>query len=288
MEKMRRGRRLATVTRQRVWSEFGTRVWRRILLWNTLAIIFLTIFNIVPQIRVARNAVESVSPGAWEVFFSVFGIIYAIIVGMLIVEALSRFNNLRALTEQELNAVEDVRDFLIYLDDDDEARPAIRASLLAYVNSVVKDEWPIMRNDPDKLDSDTSDQLFQLMKEVRGIKVGKEPSRVALESIINKVAELTTYRTDRIKRSVEYITFPLRLLILGLSIAIAGGLILMFTPLWLHLFMVIVTVTAMATLYELISDLNRPFGEAELWTISDESFRKVAEGLRMLQKDQDE
>ena len=35
----------------------------------------------------------------------------------------------------------------------------------------------------------------------------------------------------------------------------------------------------MATLYELISDLNRPFGEAQLWTISDKSFKKVARGL---------
>lgn len=268
------------VTKRRVWSEFGRKVWGCILTWNILAIIFLLIVEKVPQIRAARYAVESQAPGAWEVFFSVFGIIYAIIVGMFIVEALSRFNNLRALTEQELNAVEDIRDFLVYLDDNDAARPAIRASLLAYVNSVVKDEWPKMRSNPDHMDSDTSPQLYQLMKDVREIKIGKEPSRVALESIVNKIAELTTYRTDRIKRAVEYITFPLRLLILGLSFAIAGGLILMFTPLWLHLFMVIVTVTAMATLYELISDLNRPFGKAELWTISDESFKKVARGLR--------
>lgn len=276
------------VTKRKVWAEFGRKVWRQLFLWNILAIFLIVIVDRLPQIQTALYNIQPtkyIDSGEWEVFFSVFGIIYAIIVGMLIVEALSRFNNLRALTEQELNAVEDIRDFLIYLDDDDEARPAIWAGLLAYVNSVVKKEWEKMRDDPAHMDSDTSAQLYQIMKEVRKIKVGKGTSGVALESIMNKIAELTTYRTDRIKRSVEYVTLPLRVLILGLSIALVVGLILMVIPFGLKLFMVIVTVAAMTTLYVLISDLNRPFAEEELWTIDNKSFKEVAKGLRKLQRD---
>ena len=261
------------------FGKFGIEVWQRIVWWNVLGVVFLHVAReYIPHPEPSEmNGIET---GPWEVFFSVFGIIYAIIVGMLIVEALRRFNDLTSTTEQEINAVEDIRDFLVYLDDGDEARPAIRASLRTYVNSVVKDEWPNMISIPEKMDSDTSPQLYQLMEAVREIRAKEGASKVALESIINKIAEVTTYRTERIEKSAEYIKFPMRLLIIGLSIAVAGGLALMFIePFWLHLVMMVVTVTAMATLYELVSDLNHPYAEGELWTINSGSFKKLEERL---------
>ena len=52
----------------------------------------------------------------WEEFYSVFGMIYAIVSGFLLVEVLNRFNKLSEVVEAELNAISDVRDFLIYVD----------------------------------------------------------------------------------------------------------------------------------------------------------------------------
>lgn len=269
---------------KRTWSEFGYKVWRRILWWNTIALVSMHIIReyIIPEAKLEGLVTSS---GAWEVFFSVFGIVYAIIISMLIVEALGRFNNLSSVIEQELNAVEDIRDFLIYLQDDDEARPIILSRLSSYIASVVKCEWPEMRKQPKKkkgeeMDSDTSKELKCLMEAVREIRSNEGAGKVAHEAIINKVAEVTTYRTERIRKSGEYITYPLRILIMGLSVVIAGGLILMFVePYWVNLLMVICSITAMATLYTLILDLNHPFSEGELWEISPLSFEKVRDNL---------
>ena len=273
------------VTKQKVWTNFFSRVSGRIVRWNIYALILwaLVYFYLpnVPELEKTITDLKGMSSGPWEAFFSVFGIIYAIIVSMVIVEALSSFNNLKSLTEQEVNAVEDIRDFLIYLDDDDEARPEIWASLRTYVNSVIKLEWPGMRNKGVDVDSDTSPELYQLMKDVRKIRTNEGTGRIVLESIINKIAELTTYRTERIERSVVgYTAYQICVLISSLTMVIGGGLILMFVePWWVHFLMIVTSVSAMATLYGLILDLNHPFGEGDLWEIKDESFKNLAERL---------
>lgn len=53
---------------------------------------------------------------AWGAFFTVFGVLYAILVGFLLVTVLNRFSSLSQVIEEELNVLEDIRDFTIYLD----------------------------------------------------------------------------------------------------------------------------------------------------------------------------
>ena len=54
---------------------------------------------------------------AWSAFFSVFGIVYAIVAGFLLVTVLTKYSDLCLVIENELNAIETVRDFLTYLND---------------------------------------------------------------------------------------------------------------------------------------------------------------------------
>ena len=51
---------------------------------------------------------------SWGSFFNVFGVIFAIVAGFLLVTVLNRYSNLNQTIEDELNAVESVRDFLVY------------------------------------------------------------------------------------------------------------------------------------------------------------------------------
>ena len=70
----------------------------------------------------------SVSKGLapWEEFYSVFGMIYAIVSGFLLVEVLNRFNKLSEVVEAELNAISDVRDFLLYVDGQEDIKQSVK------------------------------------------------------------------------------------------------------------------------------------------------------------------
>ena len=61
------------------------------------------------------NMMTDVSP--WGSFFTVMGVVYAIIVGFLLATVLTRYSYLTQAIESELNAIECIRDSLIYFDD---------------------------------------------------------------------------------------------------------------------------------------------------------------------------
>ena len=72
---------------------------------------------------------------AWSAFFSVFGIVYAIVAGFLLVTVLTKYSDLNQAIENELNAIETVRDFLTYLDDEkNEVKNSIIDALSHYTS----------------------------------------------------------------------------------------------------------------------------------------------------------
>lgn len=244
-----------------------------ILISTVIALVFMIIVrNFFPS-EVIKTQIET-----WGIFFAVFGIIYAIIVGFLLVEVLRRYYNMKATIERELNAIEDTRDFLVYLDENQEAERDIRKSLLDYVNSVVSREWAWMEDWSEISDSDTSPELYQVMEAVHKIRITNESDNIALSAIIDKVSKLTEYRTERLDLSDEHLSPALRFLILFMSIVLVVSFALMAVEsVWIHAFMVFSNVIAINLLYLVITDLNHPF--EGLWNIRDTSFRRVAARL---------
>jgi len=244
-----------------------------ILISTVIALVFMIIVrNFFPS-EVIKTQIET-----WGIFFAVFGIIYAIIVGFLLVEVLRRYYNMKATIERELNAIEDTRDFLVYLDENQEVERDIRKSLLDYVNSVVSREWAWMEDWSEISDSDTSPELYQVMEAVHKIRITNESDNIALSAIIDKVSKLTEYRTERLDLSDEHLSPALRFLILFMSIVLVVSFALMAVEsVWIHAFMVFSNVIAINLLYLVITDLNHPF--EGLWNIRDTSFRRVAARL---------
>ena len=244
-----------------------------VLISTVIALVFMIIVrNFFPS-EVIKTQIET-----WGIFFAVFGIIYAIIVGFLLVEVLRRYYNMKATIERELNAIEDTRDFLVYLDENQEAERDIRKSLLDYVNSVVSREWAWMEDWSEISDSDTSPELYQVMEAVHKIRITNESDNIALSAIIDKVSKLTEYRTERLDLSDEHLSPALRFLIVFMSIVLVVSFALMAVEsVWIHAFMVFSNVIAINLLYLVITDLNHPF--EGLWNIRDTSFRRVAARL---------
>ena len=211
----------------------------------------------------------SVSKGLapWEEFYSVFGMIYAIVSGFLLVEVLNRFNKLSEVVEAELNAISDVRDFLLYVDGQEDIKQSVKKELQEYVHSVATVEWSTMNDDYAVLNSDTSKELYDVMHAVNKVEVNNESDREALHFLISEMSSITSLRTERISIANQQLPPRLKhLLVYMLVVLVAAFVINAGMEPWIHCFMVGSITACVHLLYIVIADLNTPF--TGLWTIS--------------------
>ena len=211
----------------------------------------------------------SVSKGLapWEEFYSVFGMIYAIVSGFLLVEVLNRFNKLSEVVEAELNAISDVRDFLLYVDGQEDIKQSVKKELQEYVHSVATVEWSTMNDDYAVLNSDTSKELYDVMHAVNKVEVNNESDREALHFLISEMSSITSLRTERISIANQQLPPRLKHLLVYMSLVLIAAFVINagMEP-WIHCFMVGSITACVHLLYIVIADLNTPF--TGLWTIS--------------------
>ena len=213
------------------------------------------------------TASVSKSLAPWEEFYSVFGMIYAIVSGFLLVEVLNRFNKLSEVVEAELNAISDVRDFLLYVDGQEDTKQSVKKELQEYVHSVATVEWNTMNDDYAVLNSDTSKELYDVMHAVNKVGVNNESDREALHFLISEMSSITSLRTERISIANQQLPPRLKHLLIYMSIVLVAAFVINagMEP-WIHCFMVGSITACVHLLYIVIADLNTPF--TGLWTIS--------------------
>ena len=55
--------------------------------------------------------------GAWGVFYTVFGVLYAIIIGFILISALGKFDQLKSAVDSEVSEIQNIRILLSYFSD---------------------------------------------------------------------------------------------------------------------------------------------------------------------------
>ena len=92
---------------------------RDLVLWGWWTLLFCIIGIVVVwgiynwgQLADIISKIHIQEMTVWEIFFSVFGLMYAIMVGLLIVEAHRRWRQLSSAIQGELNAIGDIDDCL--------------------------------------------------------------------------------------------------------------------------------------------------------------------------------
>lgn len=198
---------------------------------------------------------------AWGAFFTVFGVIYAIVAGFLLVTVLSRYSALNQTIEDELNAVESIRDFLIYFGSDQQPPlQQMKQSLAAYTNALGTVEWRQMADPTTPTNSDTSDELYEIMQCTASLQVNGDRDNSILSAIIACVADLAKMRTRRIALANERLPPRLRLLLVLMSVVLAAGFYVVgVESLAVHVFMASALSVSVYLLYWIIEDLDHPF-----------------------------
>jgi hypothetical protein len=95
---------------------------------------------VVRRVLHSKNLISSHDVGGY--LLSVVGTVYAVILGLIVVDAMGKFQEARQTTERESNALADV----VLLSNQLPARQRARVQELAqvYVHRVLEDEWPIL------------------------------------------------------------------------------------------------------------------------------------------------
>ena len=219
---------------------------------------------------VPQNLRFSPEIAPWETFFSVFGVIYAILVGFLVVKVLDRFTALSQALEGEVNSVQDVRDLLVYFEGpQDEAKRELLQQLSDYTRSVAEVEWKVMsRQRPtERMDSETTNDLMEMMRAANLLRVDDPSDEMALSCIISKLTDVTSYRTARISLAQERLPRRLKGLLWFMSMVLVSGFVVMqmAAPL-LHLAMVGAIAIASHLVLTVIFDLDHPLRGT--WNVS--------------------
>ena len=198
---------------------------------------------------------------SWGSFFNVFGVIFAIVAGFLLVTVLNRYSNLNQIIEDELNAVESVRDFLVYLDDRQQIEiDEIKRALAKYVKSVANTEWAEMSAPATPMNSDTSEELYEVMRSGKRIKVSEERDSIVLSALIETISEITKLRTRRIALANERLPPRLRALMLFMSTTLVGAFVFLGVQgIFAHIYILVTLTVSIHLLYMVIEDLDHPF-----------------------------
>lgn len=231
--------------------------------------------------------------GDWSAFFDVFGVMYAILAGFLLLRVLDRFTSLSQAIEGELNSVQDARDLLVYFGEDQypQQRKIVK-ELSDYLKLFTGSEWRQMRRPRrrrrDHVMSDTTEELWQIMREVKDLRCDDECDRFALRSLIQKMSDLTSYRTSRVGLAYDRLPSHLKFLLALVSVVLIGAfIVLQISHPVVHLAIIASMTAVIHLVYAIIADLDHPF--AGTWNVSkapmEEAKKRFADELEDIRED---
>jgi len=206
-----------------------------------------------------------------EIFFSIFSLVYAIVAGFVIMVLLENYNAINAHIWAEVNALQDLRDYLIYVDNQDGIVEEIKGTIKRYAKSIIDTEWPEMIGSS-KLDMDTSTEIYDIMKSINKIEVTNRSDAVALSKLIDTVGHITTHRTNRLASSSEKLPFLLVLFIILSSVLVVFIFTLLpIQDMFIKFLLNGINIFAVIFIYVIIWDLNHPFKGT--WSVKNEPYQ---------------
>lgn len=244
--------------------------------------IFPVVFLFVAIAWVINNYTNiSIKSEILEVYFSVFGTIYAIVIGFILYVVIANYNEINKQVNLEINSLQDLRDYLRYIDCDKESVHNTREKIKLYIESVINNEWADLKRGK-VIDNDTNKELYAIIDAINKIKLeGQDANdKIAVELLIKTFGDVTTYRTNRINSVSEKIPKVLIHLLFFLSLGILFPFSFMPLKGWAWIISNFFSAFALVYLLNVIIDLNNHFNGC--WRITDKPFRIFFEKMMEL------
>jgi len=124
---------------------------------------------------------------------SVVGTMYAVLLGLIVVDAMTKFQTARAIVEQEANSLADV--FLLSGSLPEEKSKKIRVLCNSYVKQVLTDEWPAMEKGRISLPARRA--VIELMNEVMTFEPVTENQKAIYPIAVQEACQVWDFRRAR-------------------------------------------------------------------------------------------
>jgi hypothetical protein len=206
-----------------------------------------------------------IDAGVASVFFSVLGIVYAILIGFAVYMVSNDFNEMRRCVFGEVNQLQNAWDYLSFVDNQEDVVTTVAEALKQHIAFILFREWPIMCSD-EAVDISTPASMKSLMRAVNAIRITNHSDSVALEKLIDCVASAERYRVDRLvasRQRLPNLVYHLVVLLSVITVFIFSFLAI--ESLWINLALNGVNGFAIALVCLIIRDLDNPFRGA--WRI---------------------
>lgn len=231
---------------------------------------------------------------ALQIFLSIFGLAYAVIIGLLIVEARKRFHELSTILRDELKVISDINDCISYFDDEvhdnRQHKQQIRRLSLEYVQRLGGFEWDMIREArrgrtfalryldsiPDAripagytrtmleenphIDSFLTPLISQMINANKELTIRYSSETCAKQKLIDKTCELTSLRTDRLELAENGLKGYLKFFLIFMSfITILVTIFASQGERIPQLLMVWATIAVIVGLFMILDDIDHPF-----------------------------
>jgi hypothetical protein len=227
---------------------------------GTLTVIIVVGLSILGLVIFRRFASQTRLDHAFEVsgevFFSLAGVLYAVLVAFVVVVVWEQFVEAEDATRSEASAIADLlRDSQALPAAD---RPALQHSLISYAQDLVDDEFPRMRRG--EAIEQQNEHLTQVWETYIKVQPVSRTEIAFYDEAIRRLDDLSSSRKERISTSASEIPAELWILLIG-----GGGVVIAFTYIFgtrdlvVHASAVGLTSALMGFVMYLIFALEHPF-----------------------------
>ena len=244
---------------------------------STLLILFMVVLISWTTWAIAIRGDWKMNLSELKIFFGIYGVVFAFTAGFVLFQAVEFHRALKQSIHSELNALQDMRDFLFYLDCKESTIESIRMSLHDYVSHIVSEEWPrlVMHQ---AIPDDTTRELRKVIKSVHKIDVQNESDQVALQLLVETIRDITTFRTTRVNAAATRMPRSLKALLITLSFCLLVSVcIIPYSIPWIGAVLNGFIALAVTFICLTIFDLDDPFHGS--WKIAVEPFEELLKTL---------
>lgn len=188
--------------------------------------------------------------------FGIIGVVYAVLLGFIVVTVQERFNQAHQSSEMEGNTLSELyRDAAVFSPD---KKAEIRGLIREYVNSVLADEW-------DKMSTLTiSDQTVDIVKKIWTAYAQIEPKdqreSIWLQESLSKLNEFSAQRLQRLYHGYESLGGMMWMLLIMGAIITIGFIYLFYVKNFLyHALMTGLLAGLIAFMLFLVGELDRAY-----------------------------
>ncbi len=245
----------------------------KIIIISIIITIFVSVIGLFAYNKIYTELPEDFILFATD-FLLAYAVVYAIMVGFIILISFTRYQKFGDIVSQELSCLGDILDFTEYLSRQDASRGQIKDSVKNYGISVANDEWSDMSKG--RYHQMATLHLKKLVDSINSIDLtNNNKNTVIFEALINKVANLTTLRASRLEEAKNSFPKLLTLILYVVSVIFILGVFLIFVPnIFFQTLFLSSTVFTVSLIIQLVNDMGNPH-KPGVWHVSKKDYETI-------------